>query len=198
MKKEKKVGALSKWLRKKIVSMYRRHGWTARLDVELPPKFVLVAAPHTSNWDFPYFLGLTEDLGIMPHFMAKDSLFRWPMGNFMLDMGGVPVNRASKQNYVEQMIDEFAKRDVFRLTIAPEGTRSSVKGWKTGFYHIAFGAKVPILLGMMDYSTKIGGIIGAVMPSGDYKADMKIIAKYYENIVARHPDKATKNIAEAE
>ena len=81
---------------------------------------MLIAAPHTSNWDFVYFLGLTDELGIRPHFMAKSSLFRWPWKNFMLDMGGVPVDRSSSKNYVQQMVDEFQRRTEFMLTIAPD------------------------------------------------------------------------------
>ncbi len=178
---------VSRLLRRLLVSIYRRHGWRAFGAVPTPRKFVLIAAPHTSNWDFLYFIGLTQELGITPHFMAKRSLFRWPFTNFMLDMGGVPVDRSSKQNYVQQMIDEFGKRDEFMLTIAPEGTRGSVRAWKTGFYHIAIGAKVPLVIGMMDYGTKTGGLGAAIWPTGDYAADMAKVAEYYSKVTPKHP-----------
>ncbi len=189
-----KISPLSRLVRKLIVWFYHRNGWTAVGEVPEERRFVLIAAPHTSNWDFLYFVGLTEDLGIMPHFMGKKSLFRWPVRKFMFDMGGVSVDRASKQNYVEQMIDEFAKRDEFMLTIAPEGTRGTVKAWRTGFYHIAMGAKVPIVIGMMDYSKKTGGLGPAIWPTGDYAADMAKIKRQYDGVIPRHPERMVKNI----
>ncbi len=149
---------LSKLLRRALFFIYRQNGWKAKGVIPEPRRFVLIAVPHTSNWDFVYFIGLTADMGFMPHFMAKKSLFRWPFRNFMYDMGGVAVDRSSSQNYVQQMVDEFAKRDEFMLTIAPEGSRSNDGKWKTGFYQIAMAAKVPIVIGMMDYSTKTGGL----------------------------------------
>lgn len=185
---------ISRLFRKALVWIYRRNGWTAFGEVPEPRKFVLIAAPHTSNWDFLYFIGLTEDLGIMPHFMAKKSLFRWPWKNFMLDMGGVPVDRSSNQNYVQAMIDEFAKRKEFMLTIAPEGTRGAVRKWKTGFYHIAMGAKVPLVVGMMDYAKKSGGLGPAIWPTGDFKADMARIAEYYAKVTPKHPGKKMASI----
>jgi 1-acyl-sn-glycerol-3-phosphate acyltransferase len=186
---------MSRLFRKALVWFYRYKGWSAFGEVPEPRKFVLIAAPHTSNWDFVYFLGLTEDLGIMPHFMAKKSLFRWPWKNFMLDMGGVPVDRGSKQNYVQAMIDEFAKRKEFMLTIAPEGTRGAVGKWKTGFYHIAMGAKVPLVVGMMDYAKKSGGLGPAIWPTGDFKADMAKIAEFYAKVTPKHPGKRMASIA---
>jgi 1-acyl-sn-glycerol-3-phosphate acyltransferase len=185
---------VSKLLRRLIYWLYRRQGWTAFGEVPSPRKFVLIAAPHTSNWDFVYFIGLTEQLGIMPHFMAKNSLFRWPFRRFMYDMGGVSVDRSSSQNYVQQMVDEFAKRDEFMLTIAPEGSRGNDGKWKTGFYQIALAAKVPFVIGMMDYSKKNGGLGPAMMPTGDYEADMAQVIKLYHSVVPKHPERAVKSI----
>lgn len=190
----RKPSLLSRLLRRLLFWIYRRQGWTATGVVPEPRKFVLVAAPHTSNWDFLYFIGLTEELGIMPHFMAKNSLFRWPFRGFLYDMGGVSVDRSSPQNYVQQMADEFAKRDEFMLTIAPEGSRSNNSKWKTGFYQIAMAAKVPFVIGYMDYGRKTGGIGPAIMPTGDYEADMQEVIKLYRGIVPRHPERAVKSI----
>jgi 1-acyl-sn-glycerol-3-phosphate acyltransferase len=184
---QRKPSFASRLLRRVLVGMYRRNGWKAFGEIPSSRKFVLIAVPHTSNWDFVYFIGLTQELGITPNFMGKKSLFRWPWTNFMLDMGGVPVARGSNQNYVQQMIDEFARRDEFMLTIAPEGTRGSVQAWKTGFYHIAMGAGVPIVIGMMDYATKTGGLGPAIWPTGDYKADMAKVAEYYRKVTPRYP-----------
>ena len=186
---ERRPSLMSRLFRRLLVAIYHRHGWIATGTVPTPRKFVLIAAPHTSNWDFLYFVGLTEDLGIRPHFMGKSSLFRWPWRNFMLDMGGLPVDRSGSKNYVQQMIDEFGRRDEFMLTIAPEGTRGNVRSWKTGFYHIAMGAKVPIVIGMMDYPSKIGGLGAEIWPTGDYEADMKEVAKWYAQVTPKHPEK---------
>jgi 1-acyl-sn-glycerol-3-phosphate acyltransferase len=186
---ERKPSVLSRMFRRALVGIYKRHGWRAHGVVPTPRKFVLIAAPHTSNWDFVYFLGLTDELGIKPHFMAKTSLFRWPFTNFMRDMGGVEVDRSSSKNYVQQMIDEFKRRKEFMLTIAPEGTRGTVKAWKTGFYHIAMGAGVPLVVGMMDYGTKTGGLGPAIWPTGDYKADMGKLAELYATVTPKHPAK---------
>lgn len=185
---------LSRSLRRIIYWYFKRHGWTAFGEVPSPRKFVLVAAPHTSNWDFVFFIGLTEELGIMPHFMAKNSLFRWPFKRFLFDMGGVSVDRSSRQNYVQQMVDEFAKRDEFMLTIAPEGSRDNISKWKTGFYQIALAAKVPFVIGMMDYGSKNGGLGPAIMPTGDYEADMAEVVKLYRSVVPKHPERAVKSI----
>jgi 1-acyl-sn-glycerol-3-phosphate acyltransferase len=191
---ERKPSWLSRVFRKALVGIYKRHGWRAHGVAPEPRKFVLIAAPHTSNWDFVYFLGLTDELGIKPHFMAKTSLFRWPFTNFMLDMGGVPVDRSSNKNYVQQMIDEFKRRKEFMLTIAPEGTRSTVKAWKTGFYHIAMGAGVPLVVGMMDYPSKSGGLGPAIWPTGDYVADMKKVAEIYAQVTPKHPAKGMTGV----
>jgi 1-acyl-sn-glycerol-3-phosphate acyltransferase len=109
-------------------------------------------------------------------------------------MGGVPVDRKMGGNYVQAMIDEFKSRDEFMLTIAPEGTRGSVRQWKTGFYHIAMGAGVPLVVGTMDYATKSGGLGAAIWPTGDYEADMAKVAEHYAGVTPRHPERHMANI----
>lgn len=188
------MSRLLEWL---IVRFYLAQGWTSVAMRPIPRKAVIIAAPHTSNWDFIYYIGLTRDLGIETSFMAKRQLFQWPLGGFMRDMGGVEVNREKGGNYVQAMIDEFNQRDDFLLTIAPEGTRKSVGQWKTGFYHIAMGAKVPLIVGMMDYAKKTGGLALAFMPTGDYAADMERVEEFYRSTTPRHPDKAMKSILAA-
>ncbi len=190
------TGLLSRAVRSLILWHYHRQGWTAVGTIPQPRRFVLIAAPHTSNWDFVNFLGLTQEVGFQPHFMGKKALFGWPMRRFMLDMGGVPVDRSSSQNYVQQMIDEFGRRDEFMLTIAPEGTRNHAAKWKTGFYHIAMGAKVPLVLGFMDYAKKRGGLGPVVWPTGDYKADMAAVMSFYNSCTPKHPEKATIYVPE--
>ncbi|OYX61580.1 MAG: acyltransferase [Novosphingobium sp. 32-60-15] len=194
---DRRPSLLSRLVRKALVTFYRMRGWKAHGAPPVDGRCVIIAAPHTSNWDFLYFIGLTEDIGIQPHFMAKDSLFRWPMGKFMRDMGGVPVVRSSRQNVVDTMAAEFARRDRFMLTIAPEGTRGKVGQWRTGFYHIAMKAGVPLVVGMMDYGTKTGGLGPAIWPTGDYDADMAKIFEFYQTVTPKHPSRGIASLGQA-
>ena len=188
---------LSRAAKAALVWYYHRQGWRAEAAGPTPRKCVLIAAPHTSNWDFLYFVGLTHDLGLNAHFMAKRELFGWPMNRFLHDIGGIPIDRSKGGNYVQAMIDEFNRRDDFILTIAPEGTRGRVRQWRTGFYHIARGAGVPMVCGLMDYARKVGGLGPALMPSGDYVGDMAQVERYYRSVTPRHPGLAMQSIVDA-
>lgn len=159
-----------------------------------PRRFVIIAAPYTSNWDFLYFIGGTRKLGLPARFMGKSQLFRWPFAKLMRDMGGIPVERLASHNYVQQMIDEFGRRAEFILTIAPEGTRGKVRQWRTGFYHIARGAGVPMVCGLMDYSRKVVGLGPAIWPSGNYEADMREVWAYYENCTPKYPERGNPGL----
>ena len=170
-----------------LLALYRWRGWQIEGETAVPPRCVIVGAPHTSNWDFIFFIGATHQLGITPGFMGKHSLFRWPLAGFMRDMGGVPVNRSRRGDYVETMVREFARRDRLALVIAPEGTRSGGHGWRSGFYHIALGAGVPIVPAWVDNATMRGGLGPALQPSGDYPADMARIADFYRSVLPDHP-----------
>lgn len=180
-------GLPARLLRRVLVALYRRGGWTSVGTVPEPQRFVLIAAPHTSNWDFPNFLGVTQTLGLRVHFMAKASLFRWPFGGFMRQVGGVRLDRAAAKDTVAQMVAEFARRDEFVLTIAPEGTRGAVTKWRTGFYQIALGAGVPIVCGFMDYAKRTSGLGPVIVPTGDYEADMAPVFAFYRGITGKHP-----------
>jgi 1-acyl-sn-glycerol-3-phosphate acyltransferase len=170
---------LSRIVRRLCIILYHLRGWRIEGRVPADRKFVNVGAPHTSNWDFPVFLGAVDELGIQPHYLGKHSLFRWPLKRFMLDMGGIPVDRSKRAHYVEQVVAEFARRDTLALVIAPEGTRHSDGRWKSGFYHIAMGAGVPIVPAWIDRKRRRAGIGPAILPSGDYRADLKRIADFY-------------------
>ena len=172
------------WLR----GWYARQGWSEERIIPTERKFVVIAAPHTSNWDFLYFLALAQKLDVPLCFMGKSSLFRWPFGRFMREMGGIPVDRSGSHNMVDQMIAEFSRRTTFMLTIAPEGTRGKVRQWKTGFYHIAMGAKVPLVCGLMDYAKKRGGLGPAIWPTGDYDKDMEKVSAYYRSCTPKYPE----------
>lgn len=185
------VARAVRWL---LVLLYRVRGWKAVGTVPEPRRFVLIAAPHTSNWDFVNFLGLAGDLGIKPHFMGKLSLFRWPLTRFMKQMGGIPVDRRGGTNVVQQMVDEFARRAEFILTVAPEGTRGKTQKWRTGFYQIAIAAKVPLVVGFMDYGKKTGGLGPLIWPTGDFRADMLKVLDTYRTCIPKFPDRAVQSI----
>jgi 1-acyl-sn-glycerol-3-phosphate acyltransferase len=187
-------GPVSRAVRNFFVWLYRRHGWRAEGEVPSPRKFVIIAAPHTSNWDFVYYLGLVGEMGLDTRFMAKKSLFRWPIGGFMRSMGGVEINRAKGGNYVQAMVDQFNARDEFMLTVAPEGTRGKTAKWKTGFYQIALAAKVPLVVGLMDYGRKVGGLGPLIWPTGDFRADMEKVLAVYKSCTPKFPDLAVTSI----
>lgn len=170
---------LSRVVRRILIALYRWKGW--RIEGQRPDyhKFIIVGAPHTSNWDFIFFIGATHELGIRPSFMGKNSLFRWPATNFMLDMGGIPVDRSKRGNYVDQVAEAFAAADDLALVIAPEGSRTFEGGWRSGFYHIAMAAGVPIVPAWVNNETMRGGMGEAIMPSGDYRADLAKLAAFY-------------------
>lgn len=167
-------------------------GW--RTEGQLPsiPKFVLVGAPHTSNWDLPYTLLTAFALRAPIHWMGKEAIFRRPFKGFFKWLGGIPVRRSQSHNLVEQSIQQFNRNDQLILTIAPAGTRKRVIRWKTGFYHIACGAGVPIVLGFMDYRRKAGGIGPMVHPTGNMEADMETIKAFYDGVTGKHPARSMR------
>ena len=170
-----------------LVQLYRWKGWTLEGEGRIPDRCVILGAPHTSNWDFVFFLGATRQLGVAPAFMGKHTLFRWPLTRFMYDMGGIPVDRGRSGNYVETIVAEFHGRARLALVIAPEGTRSGAGGWRSGFYHMAQGAGVPIVPAWVNNATMRGGIGPAIFPSGDYLADLARIAAFYASVLPGHP-----------
>lgn len=179
---------LSRVVRRIILALYRWKGW--RLVGAPPPglkKFVIAGAPHTSNWDFVFFVGATHELGLRPSFMGKRQLFAWPMTRFMLDMGGIPVDRSKRSRYVEQVADEFARRDELALVIAVEGSRTTSGEWRSGFYHIARAAGVPIVPAWVNNATMELGFGPPFMPSGDYAADLAHFADYYREKLPGNP-----------
>jgi len=163
-------------------------GW--KLDGQPPQeqKYVLIAVPHTSNWDFPITLAMAFRFGFELYWMGKDSLFKGPMGPLMKWMGGIPIDRSSTNNVVDQMVLEYNTSDRLVVAIPPEGTRSRVNQWKTGFYYIAVGAKVPIGLGYLDYQHKKGGFGPTFYPTGDLDKDLLEIREFYAGIAGRHED----------
>ena len=191
----RKRSILSRIVRRIIMAIYRWKGW--RIEGHLPdlPKFVIAGAPHTSNWDFVFFIGATAEEGIEPSFMGKHTLFQGFMRNFMFDMGGIPVDRTKRANYVEQVADEYRRRDRLALVIAAEGTRSSNGEWKSGFYHIAQAANVPVVPAWVCNERKVLGFGPPVWPTGDYGADLMEIARFMRS---KLPDYQRYKVLEAQ
>ena len=162
-------------------------GWKAKGKMPDIKKFILIAAPHSSNWDFVFFLLIIFKLKIAAHWMAKHTMFQWPFKWLLKRLGGISVYRSEKGNIVQSLTDIFEKSKELIITIAPSGTRKKDVEWKTGFYHIACQAKVPIVLGFIDYKKKIGGIGPTFHPSGDINADMALIRAFYAEFSGRYP-----------
>lgn len=166
----------------------RLAGWRLEGKFYDLPKYVMIAAPHTSNWDFPVTLGICFAARAKIYWMGKSSLFKGPLGPVMRWLGGVPVDRSKSNNLVQQMVDVFNRSEQLVLTIPPEGTRAKVRQWKSGFYHIAVGAQVPIVLAFLDFRRKVGGFGPVFHPTGNVEQDMAAIQAFYKDIVGKNPD----------
>jgi 1-acyl-sn-glycerol-3-phosphate acyltransferase len=165
-------------------------GW--RVEGSLPEgatKCVLIAAPHTSNWDLPYTLMVGFALRLNLYWMGKHSIFRPPFGGLMKWLGGIPVNREKSNNLVAASVEAIrAAQGPLQLTVPPEGTRSKTRYWKTGFYHIAVGAQVPIVMAYMDYARKVSGLGPVFHPTGDIERDMESIKAFYAPFKGKNAD----------
>ncbi len=167
-------------------------GWKTEGTAPVEKNFVLIAAPHESNIDLVLLLTFAFVLDFKLYWMGKDSLFKGPLGPIMRWCAGVPVDRSKANNLVDQMVEKFDEIGELVLTVPPEGTRSKVKRWKTGFYYIAVGAKVPIALGFLDYAKKTGGLGPICYPCGDIDKDLKTIQGFYDQKVGRAELKARR------
>jgi 1-acyl-sn-glycerol-3-phosphate acyltransferase len=166
-------------------------GWTS---VGGPPgvhKAVLIAAPHTSNWDGFWALVYKVAVGLEVKLFVKDSLFWFPLNLLLRGLGAIPLNRGDARMAVEQAIEAFNNEESFFFGLAPEGTRGKTAGWKTGFYRIAEGAGVPVILGFLDYRNKRLGLGPMVTLTGDMSADFKIIRSFYAAVEGRRPDQTS-------
>jgi 1-acyl-sn-glycerol-3-phosphate acyltransferase len=166
----------------------RSLGW--QIETELPDikKYVAIAAPHTSNWDFPLGILAAKAIPLKVQWMGKDSLFRWPFGWFFRAIGGTPVRRGQGLNYIRQMADLFERSDSLVLALAPEGTRSKTDHWKTGFHYIARAANVPIVMACLDFENKKVAIGEVLYPQDDIQADFRVIRQYYAGITGKNPE----------
>lgn len=162
-------------------------GWRVVGKLPAIPKFIIVGAPHTSNWDFVIFLALAFVLRGDLRYMGKKQLFYPPHGWFFRWCGGIPVDRSKPQGLVEQTVQAIKEADRFQLVITPEGTRSRVGEWKTGFYHIGKQADIPVVAGFVDSSTMTCGIGPTFTLTDDMEADMKTIKAFYKDKVGVNP-----------
>ena len=151
-------------------------------------KCVVIAAPHTSNWDFVYSLAAGHILGIQVRYLAKKELFRFPLKGMLLRTGGISVVRDRNNKLVSSIIKLFEEKEDLKLMIPAEGTRKRVEKWKSGFYHVALGAGVPVFMGYLDYKNKIAGYGPQLMLSGDKAKDAAIIKDFYSDKTARYPE----------
>jgi len=169
----------------------RATGWT--LSGARPPidKYVLIAAPHTSNWDLLFLLALAWSVDLPLAWMGKHTLFPPVIGAVTRALGGVPVRRDRRSDMVSQMSELFASRSELALTVPAEGTRGWVEYWKSGFYRIALAADVPIVPGFLDYPRRRGGFGPPLHPTGDIAKDMDVLRAFYADKVGHHPENWT-------
>ncbi len=163
-------------------------GWKTEGQLPELPQWVCIVAWHTSNWDFFYGLLASWVFRIHTSFLGKDRLFRAPFGWFFRAVGGIPVDRTRHHNMVAAAVDAFKNRPHLIFVVAPEGTRRKLDCWKSGFYHIAREANVPIVLVCLDYGRKTCGIGPVLQPSDDVEADLAKIRAFYATVTTKHPE----------
>jgi 1-acyl-sn-glycerol-3-phosphate acyltransferase len=172
------------------IAFLKLAGW--RVEGSLPPqatKCVLIAAPHTSNWDLPYTLMVCFVLRLNVYWMGKQSIFKPPFRGVMMWLGGIAVNREQASNLVASSAQALKDADgAVQLIVPPEGTRSATRYWKTGFYYIAAGAQVPIVMAYMDYANKRAGLGPLVQPTGNIEQDMVAIKAFYAPFKGKNED----------
>lgn len=162
--------------------------WKIEGEMHNARKFVIVIAPHTSTWDFFIPLAIMLTLGFRSSWLVAAKYTCWPLGSFMRWLGGIPVDRSASHGLVAQVVQRFNANDKFILSLFPEGTRKKVREWKTGFWHIAAQAGVPIQLVSLDYGKKLATFGPVINPSDTPEADMEQIRMHYRDVTAKHPD----------
>ena len=167
--------------------LFRLCGWKTEGTVHQPARFVVIAAPHTSNWDAFIMLTAAHIFRVKLAWFVKDAAFFFPLGTIVRYFGGIPIDRTARRNVVGQAVVRFQQSDQLILAVPPEATRKKSLSWKTGFYHIARGAGVPIVLGYVDYRRKVAGLGPAFMPTGDIEADFRVFEQFYAAVTPRFP-----------
>jgi 1-acyl-sn-glycerol-3-phosphate acyltransferase len=167
----------------------RATGWRIAIDDPGVKKYVLIVAPHTSNWDFLLGIAASRAIGLDARYIGKHTLFRKPFGWIFRRLGGIPVYRDQGRNLTEQLVDHFRENDHLILGLAPEGTRSGLDHWKTGFYHIARAANVPIVMAYLDYGQKEIGMGGTFLPGDSLDECFEKIRAFYAGRQGKNPEK---------
>lgn len=168
---------------------FKMKGW--KVGETIPPevkKCIVIAAPHTSNWDFVYALGAYKILGLPVNYIAKKELFKLPFSILFKATGGIPVDRSASHNFVDAIVSMFHQKERLYLLMAAEGTRKRVTKWKSGFYYAAMGAGVPIMMGYLDYRTKTAGFGYVLYPTGNKEQDMAKIRQFYADKTGKNPE----------
>jgi 1-acyl-sn-glycerol-3-phosphate acyltransferase len=173
-------------------------GWDVEGDSPQAAKGVVIAAPHTSNWDLPHMLAASLVFRVRLSWLGKHTLFRPPFGWFMRALGGRPIDRTTPQGAVKSVADQLVAADKLFIAVPPSGTRSRRENWKSGFYWIAYSAQVPIVCGYLDYSRKKAGLGFSFVPTGDVRSDMERIRDFYADKRGKFPDCETPAILREE
>ena len=168
--------------------LYRWMGFSEVVTETRPEKYIIVMAPHTSNWDFVVGTLYARAEGFQCNFLIKKEWFFWPMGILMRKLGGIPVYRDKKTGSTERLATLAMQSKEFHLCITPEGTRQPNREWKRGFYYIALKAQLPILLYGLDYRKKVIECTKVIIPNGDVEGQMAEIKEYFARCTAKKPE----------
>jgi len=168
-------------------------GWKIKGEKPEHKKFVFLAAPHTSNWDFPIGRLTSSYLGVELKVLMKKSWFVFPIGGILRWLGAIPIDRSKSGTVIDHIVNIFNENDRFVFAITPEGTRSFVEKWRSGFYTIATKANVPIVCGYIDYAKKEAGVGPTIYPSGNAQKDFEKIMQFYRTVSAKFPEKFNPN-----
>ncbi|MCK5857005.1 MAG: 1-acyl-sn-glycerol-3-phosphate acyltransferase [Bacteroidales bacterium] len=167
----------------------RLFGWKVYNDIGvLPIKSVVIAAPHTSMWDFVWGYLFFRAVNLKGYFLIKEEAFFFPLGGFLRKLGGIPVKRNKKNNVVEDVVELFNEADEMALTLTPEATRGPVKTWKNGYHKIAKRANVPVILGSLDYEKREAGVLAVYDLQGDSDYDTLQIMKFFVGRKGKYPE----------
>lgn len=183
---------MKKWWGKTLLGLF---GW--KVQGEVPgdlKRMVMVAAPHTSNWDYPLAILAFMVIGIRMRYFIKDTYTKPPLGFIFKALGAIGVDRSRRSNLTQYAVELLEENSEMVILVPAEGTRSRVEKWKTGFYHIAIQAKVPIVLGYVNYRDRLAGIGPVYYPTGDFEIDMKHIEDFYRDKPGRFPDQYNTKI----
>jgi 1-acyl-sn-glycerol-3-phosphate acyltransferase len=184
----RRCNPLAQLLGRLVLSVF---GWQKTGQVPSARNVVIIAAPHTSNWDFIFLLAAAYSFGISVNWLGKDSLFRSPLGPILRFLGGVPVDRSKRNNLVQSLSAQIELGSGISLVIPPSGTRRKTEYWKSGFYQIARAAQIPLICGYLDYRKKEAGLGLSFLPT-DLSKDMNRIREFYEPIVGKYPESKSR------